>query len=370
MEEVIGILFLIVLAIFWAISSASSSLNASKNNKEKALKAKEKWSDRLIDKSKTLEERNEDIIQSHLKKLNHGYHRSYYIENSVRDCIRDIAEAEGDINMSPNYEWLSNWQRRANSEYLQLKDNLLKRFRDYHQKLEEQQREKAQAKIETKFDLFKEKYSDLISQFLEVTYRKVSVIDDYGDEHWDVLPKEIETVIRKIAQKERYDEDQFKRWSKYDWSMPEELKKLSAYLEQRFKREYKTKKSRPITQVDFSPMSGTEFETYLARLLKENGFTDIAGTPATGDQGADLIAKRNGKTIIIQAKRYDGTVGNKAVQEVASAVQFYGADEGWVITNSMFTKSAKELAHKANVRLIDGTDLKQFSFYLESKAKV
>jgi Restriction endonuclease len=67
--------------------------------------------------------------------------------------------------------------------------------------------------------------------------------------------------------------------------------------------------------------------------------------PATGDQGADLIAKKNGRTIIIQAKCYQGTVGNKAVQEVISALAYYGGDEGWVVTNSFFTPSAKALAH-------------------------
>ena len=108
-------------------------------------------------------------------------------------------------------------------------------------------------------------------------------------------------------------------------------------------------------------MSGIDFENHLADLLKKNGFDSVTGTPKTGDQGADLIAKRNGKTIIIQAKRYAGTVGNKAVQEVIGAINFYNGDEGWVITNSSFTKSARELANKSGIKLIDGTDMQQFS---------
>ena len=47
--------------------------------------------------------------------------------------------------------------------------------------------------------------------------------------------------------------------------------------------------------------------------------------------------------------------------DVASAVQFYSADEGWVITNSTFTKSAKELAQKTGINLIDGYDLSRFA---------
>jgi hypothetical protein len=44
-------------------------------------------------------------------------------------------------------------------------------------------------------------------------------------------------------------------------------------------------------------MSGVEFETWVVKVLKENGFDDVRGTPATGDQGVDIIAKRNGRTI-------------------------------------------------------------------------
>src|SRR5262249_39217732 len=91
----------------------------------------------------------------------------------------------------------------------------------------------------------------------------------------------------------------------------------------------------------FTDLSGAEFETYLARLIKVNGFIEGCGTAATGDQGADLIAKRNGRTIVIQAKRYRGSVGNRAVQEVVGAIRFYGADEGWVVTSGTFTASAR-----------------------------
>ena len=84
---------------------------------------------------------------------------------------------------------------------------------------------------------------------------------------------------------------------------------------------------------EFESLTGAEFETYLAKVLREHGFEDVGGTPPTGDQGADLIARRDGHAIVMQAKRYRGFVGNRAVQEVAGAVNFYGVDEGWVISH-------------------------------------
>ena len=127
-----------------------------------------------------------------------------------------------------------------------------------------------------------------------------------------------------------------------------------------FQEHHERLKSTP-REVEFQIMSGEEFETYIGRLLRSAGYA-VRGTPTTGDQGADLIANKDGRKVIIQAKRYEGAVGNKAVQEVLSAVTYYGGDEGWVVTNSTFTPSAVALAQKANVKLFDGTHLKTKSF--------
>jgi HJR/Mrr/RecB family endonuclease len=108
---------------------------------------------------------------------------------------------------------------------------------------------------------------------------------------------------------------------------------------------------------DFRALKGSEFESYVAQLLSGAGYT-VTGTRATGDQGADLIAKKDGLTIAVQAKRYAGPVGNGAVQEIVAALRYYNADEGWVTTNSTFTRSARDLAHANKIRLIDGNDLK------------
>jgi restriction system protein len=64
-----------------------------------------------------------------------------------------------------------------------------------------------------------------------------------------------------------------------------------------------------------------------------------------------LIVKKDGRVIVVQAKRHQKPVGNKAVQEVLGAVGFYSADEGWVVTSSSFTPSAKALAQKSGIKL-------------------
>ena len=98
--------------------------------------------------------------------------------------------------------------------------------------------------------------------------------------------------------------------------------------------------------------NGYEFEEYVAKLYQRLGF-ETTVTRKSGDQGADIIAKRNGRKYIIQAKFYNSPVGNKAVQEVVAALAMYQADYGIVVTNSTYTQSAIELAKANDVELID-----------------
>ncbi len=66
--------------------------------------------------------------------------------------------------------------------------------------------------------------------------------------------------------------------------------------------------------------------------------------------------------IVIQAKRYSAKnrVSLSAVQEVYAAKAYYKANQAWVVTNSYFTKQAKELAAACDVTLVDRADLQKF----------
>lgn len=110
--------------------------------------------------------------------------------------------------------------------------------------------------------------------------------------------------------------------------------------------------------VNIDGMSGEQFEDFLETVFEDRGF-DIEETPSTDDQGADLIAKKFGQKTVVQAKRYRGSVGNKAIQEVISAREYYNADEAIVVTNSTFTDSATELAEASGVELWNGAKLER-----------
>jgi restriction endonuclease Mrr len=104
-------------------------------------------------------------------------------------------------------------------------------------------------------------------------------------------------------------------------------------------------------------MSGPEFERFMADLFRQKGY-QVQETPLSGDQGVDLVLPDlDGKRVVIQLKRWTGPVGNKAIQATFAGMTHYQADEGWIITTSTFTKSARELARTTRVRLIDRDEL-------------
>lgn len=262
-----------------------------------------------------------------------------------------------------------NWQAQRTKRWEE------KRRRDeeiYRQRKEQEERHREKQKGEDSASVERmwSQHQDLIAKFFEISHRRVSVLDDYGDESWGLLPKQIAEVLGKIAEREAIPQSHLKAWLK----MPDQpassflensggkhaqFRELGRRLESAFREHHERQRTKAWQSPD--NLSGVEFETYVANILKRVGFEDVRGTPTTGDQGADLLARKSGQLIAIQAKRYKHSVGNKAVQEIAAAVQFYGADEGWVVTTSSFTPAAKALAQKSGVRLVDGTMLRQLA---------
>ena len=101
---------------------------------------------------------------------------------------------------------------------------------------------------------------------------------------------------------------------------------------------------------------GIAFEVWCEETLKDRGW-NCESTPKSGDQGADIIARRGPITIVFQCKDYKSSVGNDAVQQINAAKTFYGADLAAVITNSKYTSSAIQLAENLGVKLMFGSDL-------------
>lgn len=133
-------------------------------------------------------------------------------------------------------------------------------------------------------------------------------------------------------------------------------------------KEKKRKRALTLSQID--SMTGVEFEYYLGDLLKSQSYK-VQYIPMTGDFGTDIIAEKDHRRYSIQAKRYHGKVGPPAIQQAVTALKVYKCDQAIVITNSYFTKEAKELAKYNDCKLIDRSELTDWILeFQKSKPKL
>ena len=106
-------------------------------------------------------------------------------------------------------------------------------------------------------------------------------------------------------------------------------------------------------------ITGEDYERFVGKNIKDLGWR-IRFTPTTGDQGIDIIALKDNKTVAIQCKYYQGSVGNSAIQEAYSGSRFYEADTAMVISSGKFTKSARQLASSLNVMCLHHDNIHEF----------
>jgi restriction system protein len=184
--------------------------------------------------------------------------------------------------------------------------------------------------------------------------------DEYGnlsEETWD---KHLNTFIKKTLLPE------FQR-RKIDHLLATDPKRSIARLRTRINRIIdRYQPAEPAVEFE-DTMTGREFELYCRDILHEAGW-HAALTPGSGDQGADIIAEKDGRRVVIQCKFYSGTVGNRAVQEAYAAAAFQDARYAVVVTNSVYTKSAYQLAHKNGVLLMHHSDLERLDLIVTSGA--
>jgi restriction system protein len=103
---------------------------------------------------------------------------------------------------------------------------------------------------------------------------------------------------------------------------------------------------------DIDRVDGLTFEQYLRTAFLRLGY-DVEISRYRGDDGADLVVRKDGRTIAVQASRYSRNVGVKAVLAALAAKGHYDADAAMVVTNRFYTTDAKVLARTNDVILWD-----------------
>jgi len=111
--------------------------------------------------------------------------------------------------------------------------------------------------------------------------------------------------------------------------------------------------------MDVSLLNPKEFELLCADLLGRAGW-DAQVVAGAGDQGVDVVARRDNITAVFQCKLYSSPLGNTPVQEVHTGRAFYDADIAAVVSNADYTKGAHAAAAQTGVRLLHYTELERF----------
>jgi restriction system protein len=145
------------------------------------------------------------------------------------------------------------------------------------------------------------------------------------------------------------------------------LERLSNHVDQCVRKVATTDDNPDATKCDSDISTPLDYERNCASSLFRRGWT-VHPTPATGDNGADVIAEKAGKRLVIQCKLYSQPVGNKAVQEAYSALKLYDGTHACVVAPNGFTAQAERAAHGLSVRLLHHSQLEEFADELTGRA--
>lgn len=109
------------------------------------------------------------------------------------------------------------------------------------------------------------------------------------------------------------------------------------------------------------------FEKVVLKLLRALGYGGVSGrglvTPQSSDGGIDGIIyedKLGLDTVVIQAKRWEGTVGRQTVQSFVGSMDLHRSRKGVVLTTGKYSRDAIDYIDKIEgkkVVLIDGDEL-------------
>jgi restriction system protein len=104
-------------------------------------------------------------------------------------------------------------------------------------------------------------------------------------------------------------------------------------------------------------LSSRQFEHLTERLYYYMEYNTWLTAP-TRDGGRDIIAKINDgakrEFLLVESKRYTGTVGVKRIRELYGVVNAEKANRGVLVTSGKFTRDAKKFADSNSIQLIDG----------------
>lgn len=111
---------------------------------------------------------------------------------------------------------------------------------------------------------------------------------------------------------------------------------------------------------DIMNMSPIDFEHYIARIYKKNGYHTVV-TPPSGDGGKDIIAYKSRRKYYIECKHFDadGVVGRPIAQKLVGAMYADNVpvSNGIIVTTGKYSKPCLEYCKECGIKTLNINDI-------------
>lgn len=143
------------------------------------------------------------------------------------------------------------------------------------------------------------------------------------------------------------------------------LPNLAKYIKDFYVRTQNERKAREFAErarkagvSDTDNMTGRQFEIWLKHYFERLGY-NVHLLQGYKDKGADLILRKNGIKIAVQAKkRKSQNVRSAAIGDLFRAMRYYECGKGYLVTNQYFTQDViEEVEDYDDIELWDRTRL-------------
>jgi restriction system protein len=115
------------------------------------------------------------------------------------------------------------------------------------------------------------------------------------------------------------------------------------------------------SQTDIASLRATswqDFELLIGEVFRRQGYSIEERGGSAADGGVDLVLRKDGKTTVVQCKRWrDVKVGVQPMRELFGVMHADGADAAIAVSCGSYTAEAKQFTEGKPIRLIDGEEL-------------
>lgn len=103
-------------------------------------------------------------------------------------------------------------------------------------------------------------------------------------------------------------------------------------------------------------MDGVGFERELGNLFRTMGY-EVGSTPTSGDQGVDLVLRKNGVTTVVQCKAQKARASSPIARELLGSMVAFGAQKAILACTGGFTRGVREFVEGKPIRLLGASTI-------------